>query len=448
MFKIFLYIVLAGNAVAAILYPWIGVVAGYIFAILGPQFIWFWAFDGVRPFLSVALPTLIGFSFATLGGRVEFKCLKNPINISMALLWLIILVAYWFGPYVRVYSDYRWFEPSVVLGNLNSIFIFYFAAVLLLDNLNKLKWACLPILLATFYLTYWANDMYLSGHVFGRLGGPSSMYGSLYSDENTFAMLFVTGLPFVYYLGLYLQRRISRLLVWLVIPFGWHAIFLTGSRGGLLGLAVIVLITALRSPNKAVSLLIIPALIVAFQWQGGDVMKNRADTIGEYQQESSAQTRFQAWEAGLSMAAAHPFTGVGVASFGAAFPKFSEHHPRSAHNTFIQIVAEWGIIGGGAYFLIILLAFRTLLRTRRIAAELKPNGNNAPMLPLLNEALLTSFAGYLVCSLFLSLEGYVVFYYLVLLIVCISRVAHNIQQRTSEPKATSSLSMPPLLHRS
>lgn len=344
MINFLLYALLSCNAVVALWKPWVGVVVGYVFAIFGPQFIWFWAFEGVRPVYYAVLPTLSGFGFAVLNRKVDLRLLKEPINICMLLLWAAALVSYACGPYVNMPSRYRWFDPGIILNNLSNIFIFYFVSVLLLDEVSKLKWASLPILMATCYLIYWANEMYFSGYWYGRLSGPSDLTGSgPYIDENVFAMLFVTGLPFVYYLGWFVRSRILRILVWLIIPLGWHAIFLTGSRGGLVGLGVIVLVAALRSPKKFVGFLLVPLFVAAFFWQGGPVMKERVGTISDYQKETSAQTRLEAWEAGLGMILKHPITGVGVASFGVAFPDFSDKHPRAAHNTLVQIAAEWGV---------------------------------------------------------------------------------------------------------
>jgi putative inorganic carbon (hco3(-)) transporter len=423
--ELLLYSVLFGNALISLKSPWVGVVVGYVFAIFGPHLIWYWAFENVRPFYYAVIPTLLGFTFAFVGGKIDLRPLKEPINICMLLLWASILISYEFGPYVHPISEYRWFDPDVILGNLNKIFLFYFISVLLLDDERKLKWGIIPIFIATSYLVYWANDMYVTGQWFGRLAGPSGLgTGSLYADENTFAMLFVTGLPFIYYLGWYVRSRVLRLILWLFIPFGFHAIFLTGSRGGLLGMGVIVLVAAFLSPRKIVGLLLIFVATGAFWLQGGPVIKERAATIADYQEESSAQTRIEAWEAGLGMIAAHPLTGVGVSSFGVAFPDFSDKRPRAAHNTIIQITAEWGVLGGGAFILALGLALRSLWRTRRVAEQLMQLGADSALY-LLNEAVFTSLLGFFVCSLFLSLETYEVYYYLLMLAGALGRVTRN-----------------------
>jgi len=154
--------------------------------------------------------------------------------------------------------------------------------------------------------------------------------------------------------------------------------------------------------------MLIPAFLLAYVCQGGSTIKGRAKTIKTYEEESSARTRLEAWEAGLRMMSAHPFTGVGIASFGQAFPYFSDKTPRMAHNTFIQIAAESGVLAGLFYVLFMLGCMWTLFKNRDKFEE-------GSFCYYLSDATLVSLCGFLVCSLFLTLNGFEVQFYLVIL---------------------------------
>jgi putative inorganic carbon (HCO3(-)) transporter len=171
----------------------------------------------------------------------------------------------------------------------------------------------------------------------------------------------------------------------------------------------------LRSKRRALGFMLLPAFIFAYQWQAGHIMKERAQTIGEYQTESSAQTRIEAWHAAVGMIAAHPLTGVGLASFGVAFPDFSDKKPREAHNTFLQIAAESGIVAGVMY---LLLGFGSVLALWRNGNGLKrlERGAADERLFLVNEAVLCGMCGFVACSLFLSLQMSEIFFYLCALV--------------------------------
>jgi len=391
--------------------PWIGVAFAYLVVILFPQAIWWWHFQYLRPFFYIAIPTIIGFFFSFLRGQISFMPLKTHINLFLFGWYVFIVLSYLFGPYVNIRNHYSWFNPYQMLLDYHKIFIFYFISCLLIDSKQKLRWVVYVLIFSSLYLIYWANSQYLSGHYYGRLSGPVDVYGrGLYKDQNDFAMFFVVALPFLYFVGLSCASKVKRYFLWLAIPFGWHAIFLTGSRGGLVGLAVTLLVIAFRSPKKIIGFLLIPLFIFAYSWQAGDVMKRRASTIKEYEQEGSAASRITAWKAALKMMVKHPFFGVGLASFGTAFPDFSDAHPRVAHNTFFQIAAESGIIAGLCYLGIIFFSLKNLIFISNLFKY------KDRYLYLLSEACLVSLIGFFVCGAFLSLQKFELFFYLCLLV--------------------------------
>jgi O-antigen ligase len=70
----------------------------------------------------------------------------------------------------------------------------------------------------------------------------------------------------------------------------------------------------------------------------------------------SAIERAAHWLAGVRMFAEHPLLGVGIGNYGAAYPAY---HPRGwyaslehAHNYYINVAAEAGIVGLTAYTLL------------------------------------------------------------------------------------------------
>lgn len=71
----------------------------------------------------------------------------------------------------------------------------------------------------------------------------------------------------------------------------------------------------------------------------------------------SAVERAAHWLAGVRMFADHPFLGVGIGNYSVAYPRY---HPRGwyaslehAHNYFINVAAEAGIVGLTAYVLLV-----------------------------------------------------------------------------------------------
>ena len=356
MGKVLLILVLAGTGVTALSRPWLGVVAGYLISIMGPQFIWFWVFEGVRPFFWILIPAFIGWAFALASGRLRFSSLNRAVPIFFFLWWLATAVSYLFGPYIDIANANPKppFYPSETFLAMSIQFGFMFMAMCAITQVRHARYLAYMMAFIVVYMTYWVNDRYLSGLVYGRASGPVDLAGNaLYKDENTFAMLFVLGAPFLFYLGLYSKRWYMRYGLWLVIPFTWHAIFLTGSRGGLLGVGVTMLVLALRLRKLGYGLLGLALFGVAYAWQAGGLMKSRAHQIAGYEEDYAATSRLEAWEAAGNMVARHPLTGVGVGAFIQAFPDHAEYHPRATHNTVLEIFAESGVMGGLAWLMIV-----------------------------------------------------------------------------------------------
>jgi putative inorganic carbon (hco3(-)) transporter len=436
MGRLFFLMLLSSISVVALVRPWIGVVAAYGIVILAPQAVWWWNFADLRPAMWVIVPTLIGFGIGVLRGVLKPAVLVNKLNFFMLTLWLCFAISYYFGPYTEIINQFRFTDPDWAFSTFNKIFLLYFLACVCIDDLPKLRVLVLTILGSAVYLVYWANNMYLSGFVMGRLPGPVDINGvGSYSDENAFAMLFVVAQPFLWYMAQSVERRWLKYAIWLVIPFCWHAVFLTASRGGLIGIGVTTLLMAIRGKSKVLGLLLIPAFIGAYFWQAGDLMKERAGTIGEYKTETSASTRIEAWTAALGMVKDNPVTGVGLASLGPAFPDYSDKKPREAHNTALQISAESGAIAGLMYLLIVVVSIVALWRNgsrlRNERAEVAVN-RERDLLYLINEAVLIAFFGFAVCALFLSLQLSEIFYCLVLLVNVVLLVSAH--ERWADPQ--------------
>jgi O-antigen ligase len=266
--------------------------------------------------------------------------------------------------------------------------------------------------LSGLYLTWWVNDRYLFNGAWGRLGGPRALDGSgTYTDENLFGTLFVATFPFVWYAAFATRRYWLRLSLWLTVPFVWHGVFLAGSRGALLALGAAMLVIVVRMKRRSLGIALVVLFAIAFVWQAGDTMKNRAASIDQYAEDASATGRLDAWEAGAKMMAANPFTGVGPGAFLRAFSDFSDRQPLQAHNTFVQFGAEFGPLAMIAVVVLLVSCIASLWR-------IKPEGLYGSTLPIdsdlyVREATLAAIVGVAVSAIFLSLQLFEVMYFLV-----------------------------------
>ncbi|MFH1784724.1 MAG: O-antigen ligase family protein [bacterium] len=138
-------------------------------------------------------------------------------------------------------------------------------------------------------------------------------------------------------------------------------LMLTRSVGGVLSLYVGLLTMLLiylkyRRPEKwASKLLNAAALVVVVLGFILILYKSRDPEVSN---------RFFWWLGALKIIIEKPFTGVGIGCFGDIYLKYKAGGLNSlyAHNHFLQMAAEIGIMGMGAFLLIIVAAFKSSLR--------------------------------------------------------------------------------------
>jgi O-antigen ligase len=408
---------LAGVGCTALFLPWVGVAGAYLIGILNPQSIWWWSFEGARPVYWVLLPTLIGVVLMGLRGKLRWEELANIRVLCLLTIWITGMVSWTFAPYAMTTAGEGEFNTrgaSFIMENLTKIVMLAIIAILCVRTTKQLRITSMALLLSGLYLTWWINDQYLFKGVWGRLGGPTALDGSgTYEDENLFGTLFVTALPFAWYFAVETKRLWLRLSLWVCIPLIWHGVFLTGSRGALLALAATMLTIVIRMKRKDLGIVLVLLFVSAFVWQAGDTMKERAASIDSYSEDESATGRLEAWEAGGKMMTQNILTGVGPGAFLRAFPNYSDKKPRQAHNTLIQFGAEFGPLALLAVGVMLASCVLALWKIKPIWRTEKSTRYESDV--CLREATLAAVIGLIISSLFLSLQLFEVFYFLVFL---------------------------------
>jgi putative inorganic carbon (HCO3(-)) transporter len=403
--------VLGLSAIISLSTPWVGAFVGYLIAVLNPQAIWWWNFEGLRPVYWVLLPTMLGVAIGLFRGQLNAQSLKNWRVFWLVLLLLACLVSAIWAPYAISDPELGARSSAFIFENLLKIVLLVLAGSICVDNENRARAMGWMFVASGAYLIYWINDRYLGGGVYGRVGGPYSVDGSgAYTDENIFGTLFVAAIPFLWYFGMATKKAWLKYGLWLVVPFAWHGVFLTGSRGALLATGAAMLVISVRSRKKWIGIGLISAFVVAFVWQAGDTMKERAGSIEQYEEDESASGRIDAWEAAIRMMIANPLTGVGPGAFVRSYSTFSDTFPRQAHNTFFQFGGEFGPLGALSY---LMLCVACIIPLAGIGRKLKARGLGETWLSFLVEATLASHVGVLVSALFLSFQLFEPFFFLV-----------------------------------
>ena len=298
------------------------------------------------------------------------------------------------------------------------IYIGFLLIINLADSVKKIKGVVLTMVFSGLVLGVWSVINYFQSASLLSEARIKAMVSGMFSDPNDLALCFIMLIPFATYLFVKNRNVFIKLLSLSSVGIFMLGTIFTKSRGGALGLLGVVLFLFLRSRNKlkaAVGLLLIAVFFFSFA-PAGYIERIQTIHLGP-QEDPSVISRMDAWKAGVSMIS-HNLLGVGPGNFGEGFvyyrPPDAIDFPgmrRAAHNAFIQIGAETGIIGLIVFLALIIVTLRDLNRTKKIALQFRnKEGRDTAGLA---DATFVSLVSFLICSFFLSQAYNWVLYYLV-----------------------------------
>lgn len=159
------------------------------------------------------------------------------------------------------------------------------------------------------------------------------------------------------------------------------AVYLTGSRGAVLGLAVLIglfLVRRLKATGAVITMVLGGLALLVVNAYG-----SRTISL------SGGMDRLTIWSDGMSYFKQSPIWGIGPRNF-------MDRFGMTAHNSYLLVAAELGMIG---YFLWMSMIVVTLIQLNRIP---KVVGKSDPQVARWAVALKISLGGYLFTSFFLS----------------------------------------------
>ena len=186
------------------------------------------------------------------------------------------------------------------------------------------------------------------------------------ADPNDVAMTLALAVPMAWYLGMTSRQPLVRWICRAYLPLGLLALALTGSRGGLLaalvGLLIVPLTMTRLSPGRlatAIALLALSgALAVAYVPQ---TVFQRFGTTKSSMEDLSLGGRFEIWKAGWHAFTYRPLAGYGAGAFKRAASPWLGGQERVAHNSFLSVLVEQGMIGFLLYLMIFVVVFFAVL---------------------------------------------------------------------------------------
>lgn len=211
---------------------------------------------------------------------------------------------------------------------------------------------------------YWIREPRLGGWIYGP-----------YVNHNHYAGLMELLIPIPLVISLtHLAHEKERLAAGVAAAIMTGTVFLSGSRGGMLAvLAQFMLLGILmtrqrRGLRTAIGVGVFGVVLLSLlTWLGGKELTTRVFSIGrETRTEISGGMRLSIDRDSLTMFRRKPVLGWGLGAFPIVYPQFRSFYTNffvnEAHNDYLQLLTETGILGFGIMIWFLVLLYRTGLR--------------------------------------------------------------------------------------
>jgi O-antigen ligase len=393
---IFTYGLTYGGGVISLFDPFTGLLVYVCFAIVRPQYMWYWSVPREGNYSRiVALGLLAGWALQGFG-RWQFGRARAPV---------VALIGYWLWSAISI----TWALDSAValeaVEILSKIVLPVLVGITTINSTRQLKQLAWVIALSQAYVAYEANLSYYAGY--NRL--LEEGFGSM--DNNSAAIALVTCAGLAFFLGLNEDKLWLKALAFAAAGLMAHAILFSMSRGGMLALILTGIMAFLLLPKRPGPLLVfLGSAIVALRLAGPQVMTRFVTVFDSPEtRDASAESRLQLWSVCGDLMLKHPF-GIGADQFGLVVADYGFRPGKLAHTLWLQVGAEVGFIGLGC----LLLYYGTCI-VRLWPLARKPGPVPDPWLRVAAQMVIAALTGFAVSAQFVSLKNLEVPFYVALL---------------------------------
>lgn len=227
-------------------------------------------------------------------------------------------------------------------------------------------------------------------------------------EANVLATLLIVCTVFASALAVVLRRMpMARVLAVLAALAATAAFFGTFSRGGIVALTVVILASGFYAGRSRPAFV---ALVLGVILVGAVFLKDTTSSAVQRLASTSTSGRADVWKVGLRMVRANPIVGVGSGNYTAAEPHYLLATPGPitradlivgtpfpAHNVYLQILAEMGVIGLVLFVSVILLSIGAAVKSVKLFEAV---GDRS--MEVLGRSLVLALVGILAADFFIS----------------------------------------------
>jgi O-antigen ligase len=366
-------------------------------------------FEYVRPQQIYPALTIIPWPFLCLVACVVSRLIERK-HLQLRTPAGPLIIAY---AGVVFLSSFFAYDPAVSFEHL-SLFFGWVLVYVLITNivttekhffLFMLSFLLYSVKMAQHATRSWATDSFVYRD-WGAAGAPG-----WFTNSGELAVQMAILLPLSTYFLLALRKHWGRWKLTFFAAFPLMALVAvlgSSSRGGVLGMASVVLWMLLKSRHKMRALVIASVTTVAALTL---LPPEQQERFGEMGSDRSSLARLEYVEAGIEMMNRFPLTGIGYHNWLVYYrTHYTPRYNRAGevpHNIFIEAGAELGYPGLSLLLALIVATLVINHRTRRLAPALSSTGR---FLWYMAHGLDAALVAFVVCGQFVTILYYPFFW--------------------------------------
>lgn len=329
-------------------------------------------------YLSIVNTLFLSFLFFK---KDFFRKINDPITVSFASLFIMSTISVFYS-LNRYESLTKLSDLFTILSTLIiSMYIIKTKMVKIKSLLFLFLFSLLADVAGVFYL--YLQVLEISDYNFQQTGQIKAFYG----NRNITSLVIAFKIPIVIYLSKYINKNFLKGFIFILLCFAFFVLLLLSSRAIMLS-TIIVLLTVMAlllikkvyykntiyQDFKFFANFFTPIIIsiIVFNLtvdQEDEVsLNNRLTSIVENENDRSSIERLRFYKGAISYIVSNPFLGCGIGNWRILSIKYDSENmysyvvPYFAHNDFIEIFAETGIIGFASYLMFFVFIFKINLK--------------------------------------------------------------------------------------
>lgn len=358
-------VIILGSAPLCLFNPYLGVLMWSWIAYFNPhRYGWGVAYD-FPVAIVIAVPTLIGTLFA----RNKNRQILTRETILLLLLWFWFAFTMFYATQVPAFSGHIVTGMQQLTG-VSKILLMTIPTILLVNSKQRLKY-----LLLITGLSLGVRALF--GAIFGvQTAGEFRVYGppdTFIEDNNAFALALNMALPILFFFAQKEKNTLLRRTLYAIFGCTIVSVILTYSRGGLVGLGVVLACIAFKARRVLLGIFMLFAIgLVVISYAPEKWIARMGGFLGG-QVDDSAQQRLIAWGFAWRFVHDYPITGGGFDTSPDA-QLFQRYAPEALpggfaatgpHSIYFQILGNHGFVGLALFLALLGSSWLTLRRIRK-----------------------------------------------------------------------------------